>query len=56
MSGEAHVAVHAPAVQTSPSPHSVSHAPQFVRSESRSRQEPVQSVKPPGQAAMHEPS
>lgn len=55
-SGAAHVAVQVPAVQTSPSPQRVSHAPQFVRSDSRSRQEPEQSVNPPGQEAMQVPA
>jgi hypothetical protein len=56
MSGASHVTSHVPLAHRSPSRHSFSHAPQLNLSESRSRHVPEQSVKPPGQAARHEPS
>ena len=56
MSGDSHVTTHVPDVHTSPSRHSSSQSLQFIRSESRSRHVPEQSVNPPGQAAMQAPS
>jgi len=55
-SGASHVTSHVPELHLSPDEHAASQAPQLRRSEFRSRQLPEQSVKPPGQAAMHVPS
>jgi hypothetical protein len=47
--------VHVPAVQISPEAHARPHMPQFKRSPARSRQTPVQFIRPAPHETVHIP-